>query len=120
MPHMLARPFQHAGRIEQRGAMEKSHTGISLEGVGSAEWRISHAGDRTSVMKDFPHIRAQTAHALEPGLHAQAVRIGKIGKPSLDLGIAPDGVAEAKDLVHSYRSAIPFVPRLSKPVTRNF
>ena len=45
-------------------------------------------------MKDLPHIRAQAAHALEPSPHAQAVRIGKIGKPSLDPGIAPDSVVE--------------------------
>src|SRR3569832_875278 len=120
MPHALARAFQHTGGVQQHGAMEKSDACISLEGVDIAERRILHASDRTSVMKDFPHIRAQAAHALKPGAHRQAVRIGEIRKPRLDLGITADRIVEPKDLVHFYRSAIPLVPRRSKPATRNF
>src|SRR4029079_9475748 len=91
---------------------------MRLECIDIGERRVLHAGDGTTVVKNLAHIGAQSAHPFKPVLHRLATRIGVAGKPFLDPGIAPLCVIEAKDIVQ--RSAIPLVPRRSKPATRNF
>ena len=60
MAHVFTTALQQASRIRKLCALEESYVNVSFECIDVAEWRISYARNRTSVMHKLTETRLHT------------------------------------------------------------
>lgn len=102
MAHVFAGPFQKAGGIRQRRAVEESDVDVRTEDADIGERSILYARGRVAVVHELQDVIAACTHLRKPLARYRAERLGLAIEPGVDGGIAPDRSRESQDGVQGY------------------
>ena len=94
VPHSFAGAFQKARPVVERRAVEEADIHMSIEGVDVPKRRISHTRSGMAIVQKFANVRSAPAHQLKPWLGDPSQLVIRLGKPSVNAGVPPNGARE--------------------------
>jgi hypothetical protein len=94
VPHALSGSFQQAGRVAERRAEEEADIHMSAEGVDIPKRRIAHARGGMAVVQKLANVGSASAHPFKPWLGDPSQLVVRLGKPSVNVGVSPNGARE--------------------------
>ena len=103
MPHAFAGAFQKAGRVVERRPVEEADIHMGAEGVDTAERGVFQTCSGMAIVQKLANVRPARAHPFKPWLGDKPQRIARPGKPSVNVGVSPNGVRKAEENAHQTR-----------------
>jgi hypothetical protein len=80
---------------------------MGAEGVDVPKRGVSHASPGIAIVQKLANVGSAAAHLFKPWLGDASHLVVGLVKPSLDVGVAPDGAREVKEGAHDPRVARP-------------